>query len=453
MVSVLLEFAMFVNHYSLARSGIQADCGKTIGHSSGFLRAALYFALGQDLSNSRNGEAVLKSQRRQSGQALVAATFGLVVMLGAAGLAVDLGYLRYQRRLQQSAADSAALAGAAEAAAGNATSAAIEDATLNGFRDGVNNVTVNVNPAFAFGTQTGVQVQVRAVQPTFFMRIFGVNTATVSTAAVALSTSGKNCVYALNGFGTALNNGGTTSVSNCGVVVNSNLLNTGSITANSVSVHGTASGSATSPAAVTGTVEAGDPLYRLTPPGGGGGCTAATYSGPTGAAPPLNPTLNQGRYCSIVVTGNVNLTLNPGTYTITQAGGAGVSLNGRGTVTGTGVTIYLRGNAGPVAINTTPTANETLQLRAPTTGALAGILFYQNPGNTQTANIDGKSASRLQGALYFPGATLNLSNTGSLAAYTLAVAKTLSLGGTVNFGSNFSTLPGDSPIKNAVLVE
>jgi hypothetical protein len=296
-----------------------------------------------------------------------------------------------------------------------------------------------------------VQVQVSAVQPTFFMRIFGVNTATVSTVAVALFSSTKNCVYALNGFGTALNNGATVAAPGCGIVVNSNLLNTGSITANSVSVHGTASGSATSPAAVTGTVEAGDPLYRLTPPAGGTGCTAATYNGPTGAAPPLNPRpLRQGRYCSIVVTGNVNLTLNPGTYTITTGG---VSLNGKGTVTGTGVTIYLTGNAGSVAINTAPTANETLQLRAPTTSALAGILFYQDPGNTQTANIDGKGTSRLQGALYFPGATLNLSNTGTLAAYTLAVAKTLSLGGTVNLGSNFSSLPGGSPIKNAVLVE
>jgi hypothetical protein len=393
----------------------------------------------------------VKKQQRESGQALVAAVFGLVVLLGAAGLAIDVGYLRYQRRLQQSAADSAALAGAAESAAGNATSAAQADSSLNGFTNGVNNVTVAVNPAFAFGTNTGVQVQVSAVQPTFFMRIFGVNTATVSTVAVALFSSTKNCVYALNGFGTALNNGATVAAPGCGIVVNSNLLNTGSITANSVSVHGTASGSATSPAAVTGTVEAGDPLYRLTPPAGGTGCTAATYNGPTGAAPPLNPRpLRQGRYCSIVVTGNVNLTLNPGTYTITTGG---VSLNGKGTVTGTGVTIYLTGNAGSVAINTAPTANETLQLRAPTTSALAGILFYQDPGNTQTANIDGKGTSRLQGALYFPGATLNLFNTGTLAAYTLAVAKTLSLGGTVNLGSNFSSLPGGSPIKNAVLVE
>ena len=393
----------------------------------------------------------MKKQQRESGQALVAAVFGLVVLLGAAGLAIDVGYLRYQRRLQQSAADSAALAGAAESTAGNATSAAQADSSLNGFTNGVNHVTVAVNPAFAFGTNTGVQVQVSAVQPTFFMRIFGVNTATVSTVAVALFSSTKNCVYALNGFGSALNNGATVAAPGCGIVVNSNLLNTGSITANSVSVHGTASGSATSPAAVTGTVEAGDPLYRLTPPAGGMGCTAATYAGPTGAAPPLNPRpLRQGRYCSIVVTGNVNLTLNPGTYTITTGG---VSLNGTGTVTGTGVTIYLTGNAGSVAINTAPTANETLQLRAPTTGALAGILFYQDPGNTLPATIDGKGTSRLQGALYFPDATLNLSNTGTLAAYTLAVAKSLSFTGTVNLGSNFSSLPGGSPIKDAVLVE
>jgi len=56
-------------------------------------------------------------------------------------------------------------------------------------------------------------------------------------------------------------------------------------------------------------------------------------------------------------------------------------------------------------------------------------------------------------ALYFPGALLNLSNTGTLAAYTIAVANSLSLSGTVQFASDFSSLPGGSPIKSAVLVE
>jgi hypothetical protein len=80
-------------------------------------------------------------------------------------------------------------------------------------------------------------------------------------------------------------------------------------------------------------------------------------------------------------------------------------------------------------------------------------LFYQDPANPLPASIDGNGASSLQGALYFPGALLNLSNTGALAAYTIAVANSLSLTGNVNFGSDFSSLPGGSPIKSAVLVE
>src|SRR5580704_6808961 len=60
------------------------------------------------------GEIAMKAHSRESGQALLAAAFSLIVLLGAAGLAIDMGYLRYQKRLQQSAADSAALAGAAE---------------------------------------------------------------------------------------------------------------------------------------------------------------------------------------------------------------------------------------------------------------------------------------------------------------------------------------------------
>jgi len=191
--------------------------------------------------------------------------------LGAAGLAIDLGYLRYQRRLQQSAADSAAIAGAAESAAGNATPAAIQDAKLNGFNNGVNNVIVNVNPAFPFGAVTGVQVRVQAVHPTFFMRIFGVNNATVATTAVAINNSAKNCVYALNIFGTAISNSGAVTASGCGIVDDANLLNTGSINATSVAVRGSAFGSFTIPAAILGIVAAADPLYRLTPPGGGGG--------------------------------------------------------------------------------------------------------------------------------------------------------------------------------------
>jgi hypothetical protein len=419
------------------------------------------------------GEAVVKRNPRELGQALLAATFGLVVLLGAAGLAVDVGYLRYQRRLQQSAADSAALAGAAEAAAGNATAAARQDASLNGFIHNtntvtnVNDVSVIVNPAFPFGATTGVQVQVSAVHPTFCMRIFGVNKSTVSTTAVAITNSAKNCVYGLNNFGTDITNSGTLTANvpapGCGLVADANLHNTGTINAASVSVHGTASGSATNPAAVTGIVQAGDPLYRLTAPGAGG-CKAnfppgndGIINGVNGVTPTPTFTLTPGTYCSgMTISKRANVILKAGTYVITGSLVAnGINWNGAGTVTtsGGGVTIYVARGAGQVQINNLAGSAEQISLDAPTNGAYTGILFYQDPGNALAATIDGKSVSTLQGALFFSAATLNLSNINA-AAYTITVARSLAFSGNVNLGrSDYSSLTGGSPIKNAVLVE
>ena len=51
-------------------------------------------------------------RRNQAGQVLVTTALGLVMLLGFAGLAVDMGVMRYQRRLQQTAADGAGIAGA-----------------------------------------------------------------------------------------------------------------------------------------------------------------------------------------------------------------------------------------------------------------------------------------------------------------------------------------------------
>jgi hypothetical protein len=408
----------------------------------------------------------VKRAQKESGQALVAAAFALIVLLGAAGLAIDLGYLRFQRRLQQSAADSAAIAGAAEAPAGNAIAAATQDAKLNGFNNGVNNVTVSVNPAFPFGAVTGVQVQVSALHPTFFMRVFGVTSSTVSATAVAINNSAKNCVYALNIFGTGITNSGTLTANipapGCGIVANSSLLNTGSINAASVSVHGSAFGSLTIPAAITGIVQAADPLFRLNAPGTGGACKSGPNPGDdgiivgaTGTNPTTSFTLSPGKYCSgIKITNRANLTLNPGTYVITGTSAVnGINWNGSGTVTGAGVTFYVAPAAGQVAINNLPAGSETLSLTAITTGPRAGILFYQSPGNTLTATIKGIGASVFQGTFYFPRAHLNLSDTGTTAAYTLAVARSLTLSGTVKFASDFSSLPGGSPIKQAVLAE
>jgi Putative Flp pilus-assembly TadE/G-like len=384
---------------------------------------------------------------RNSGQALVAATVGLVALIGATGLAVDMGYLRYQKRLQQSAADSAAIAGAAEVGYGSVAGAAQQDSTLNGFTDGVNHVTVVVNQPPATGPYAGltgyVEVLVTAEHPTFFIKIFGVNTATLTARAVAQYAGAKNCVYALEG-GLGITNSGTFTAPLCGVVDDGDLLNSGNLTAASVDVHGAASGTATIPGAVTGIVQAADPLAFIPLPAGGG-CQTPNFA-------PNPVILFPGDYCAgINITGAKNVIFSPGVYEVTAGG---ISFNGTGIITGNGVTFSIAPTGGNVSVNGAPGATQQLNLTAPTTGTNAGVLFYQDPLNLAPASIQGFGTTTLQGALYFPSATLTLGNISSGAnGYTIVVGKTLNLSGTLNLGSDYSSLPNGSPIKQAVLVE
>ena len=403
--------------------------------------------------------ALMLRSKRQSGQALVAATFGLVALIGATGLAIDMGYLRYQKRLQQSAADSAALAGAAETGfGGDVTAAAQQDSLLNGFTDGANNVTVTVNPNYQ-GHANAVEVLVSAVQPTFFMKIFGVNTATVTSRAVAqFSGNGiKNCIYAL-GRGGSIDNDQTISAPSCGIISNGDFFTGGGrVTAASIGVVGSADTNNINPTPVTGIVAAADPLSYLRAPASGGACKDGTLTSPPPPGgggrrrrppPQARFTLTPGLYCSITVTGNVDLTLSPGTYVL--ATGGKISFGGTGTVTGSNVTFYLSSGAtGGVTLGN----GVTFDLTAPTAGPYTGILFFQDAANASAATIDGTNASKLQGAFYFPSAMLTVNGAAANAAYMIFVAQSMELNATVNLPSNYSSLTGGSPIKNAVLVE
>jgi hypothetical protein len=388
---------------------------------------------------------------KEAGQALVLAAMGLTLFILAAGLGIDMGYLRYQKRLQQSAADSAAIAGAAEIPFSGCSSGscpgATTDSASNGFTDGVNNVTVTVYSPPNDGPHAGlpgyVEVLVTKIQPTFFVRIAGVNSATVTARAVAyLSGNFQNCIYALGTGPGGITNSGTLSASNCGIISNHNLHTTGSTTAREIGVVGNANGN-NQPAAKIGIVPAADPLSYLQPPATGG-CLPGGAGNVNGTIP---VTLNPGNYCGgISIKGTQNVTLNPGTYTIT---GGGLTFSGTGTVSGTGVTLYIGASGGAVTLNT----GQTVNLSAPTTGADAAILFYQDPGNTSAAVITGTPTSEFEGSIYFPSAALTFGPTSDTAPYTIAVAKTLRFDGTLTFGSDFSSLPNGSPIKNAVLVE
>jgi Flp pilus assembly protein TadG len=398
-----------------------------------------------------------KKRRRESGYGLVFAAFGLIVLLGAAGMSVDIGYLRYQRRLIQSAADSAALAGAAVlgagGGAGQAVIAARNDSQINGFQNGqptasgTSTIKVDATQISFGGNNNTMQVVVTDIYPTFFMRIFGAanRNVTVSTTAIAQYLGGRGCIYALTGgTGINLSGAGNIDVPNCNVISNQNISGAGSITAAAVGAHGRSSVAST-PAAVTGTQQTPDPLsYLAPPPIPGGICQTVNYTAnkPGGQAP-----LSPGKYCSISFGTALSqpVTLIPGTYVITGNGGVGLSFRGSGTITGAGVTFYITGG------NVQTAASQNLQLSAPNNG----ILFFQSNTNNSTATIAATGGSKLQGALYFPNATLNLNGgANNTAQYMLLVAKSLNIRTNVRFPSNYTSLAnGYSPVRTTALIQ
>ena len=154
-------------------------------------------------------------RKNEKGQTLVMAALVLIVLLGFAGLAVDMGVLRYDKRLQQTAADAAAIAGADELRLGGAVITAGQGAAnANGFTDGgaactdtsnvgCVSVTINNPPNSGphFGNAHYVEAIVTVVQPTFFIRALGRDRSLVSARAVATavgnSGTGAGCVYTL----------------------------------------------------------------------------------------------------------------------------------------------------------------------------------------------------------------------------------------------------------------
>jgi len=441
------------------------------------------------------------SRRKQSGQVLVGVAVAFVVLAGFAGLAIDMGNLRYQKRLQQTAADGAAMAGADEirfASGAGVTGAARNEAAKNGFTNTAGNVTNCFASGATLGTvcvqvlrapssvtlpdgrviqggpHTGntnyVEVLVAKVQPTFFMSLFGV-TKQVTVARAVATLIGENgtspgCVYTLGppGTGVGVTNSGTPSLNapTCGIEDNGDFTTNGAkvdITAGSIGAVGSTTnngggsvlcGNPLAACEVQTIAPTTDPLAFIQAPAVG---TPVNWTGsPVPGTTYKKITINSGDVVNFpagtyIVNGD--LTINAGATVCNQTAACAAA-----GVPNAGVTFYVT-NGGTVKIN----GGASVYLAAPNAGTYAGILFYQNPSDTSKAIIDGNSTSYYQGALYFPGAELDFggtSFTNSTAKYTIIVAHDLKLNGTstVQLKSDYSTLPGGvSIIENAILVE
>ena len=79
---------------------------------------------------------------------------------------------------------------------------------------------------------------------------------------------------------------------------------------------------------------------------------------------------------------------------------------------GTGVTIYLRDKDALVLFN----QNSHIDLSAPTSGAMAGVLLYadRNIGEYTKHEINSDSSSQLNGAVYLPESELLINSNGDM---------------------------------------
>lgn len=138
--------------------------------------------------------------REQDGQALVIGALSMTAIIGFLALATDVGILFRAKRNVQIAADAAATAAAVDAKFGlSASSAAQAAATSNGITNGVAGATVTVNSPPLNGPNAGasnyVEVVIQQPNPTFFMKVFNIGSATVTARAVAgIPNPGTNCI-------------------------------------------------------------------------------------------------------------------------------------------------------------------------------------------------------------------------------------------------------------------
>jgi Flp pilus assembly protein TadG len=391
----------------------------------------------------------MKIVRDEEGMTTIMVALSLTVLLGFVGLATDVGLMLRQRRIAQTIADSAAIAGVTESLIeGNPSSvtsgmwtAASHDAAMNGFSPGASNGAVNssnglsltltLNPTLSGTATTGaVQAVVSFNTPTVFMNVLGIHSMNIGAKSVASDQlDADGCFNVQNGEGLAnpaATMGGSSELfgQNCGVTLNGNLSMGGSSNVNAKFV--VASGTVTNGgnSSITGPVYQNapptpDPLPKLQQTANQPtiNTTAKTCTAPAGSGMSCIYNYNSG---------TLNGTLQSNTIYLFDSnvnGGGGPSITG--SVTGSNVTIYLSGNI-PFDFSN----NGNLNLTPPGYGAscvgslnpLCGVLFDaptdgangngtytcshghgNNYGNPAEMYFDfGSSTSDLEGVVYAP---------------------------------------------------
>ena len=409
---------------------------------------------------------VLPAWRSRRGGVAIIVAITLVVLIGFVALGTEVVSLLMTSRQMQAAADLAALAAATARTLGYPTAYANEAVALArdaGFVNGATNptTTVAVNSPPVSGAYSGnaaaVQVVITQVRPMLLSGLSHNAAYTLTTKATGLTGEPGACVLALDGSvasAISADNGYNIVLTNCGIAANSSsssairLTGGADLYASWLNVVGNISVSNGATVNISGATRTGgtavaNPYAARVPPTPGGTCLNGALSSGGG-------TLSPGTYCTGISAPGGTVTLQAGTYVLKDSD---FNVSGGATVNGTGVTIVLTttgtgANIGKVTINN----NATVNLTAPTTGTLSGMVLFQDirAPSTSISNFTGAKAITLNGAVYFPNTTLNFVNGTSLGgACTQVIARMIYFAANTALSGNctgYGTLPaGGTP--------
>lgn len=383
--------------------------------------------------------------RDTSGNMAILAAIGMPVLIGSAGLAVDMTQWYAWKRELQLATDQAAIS-----AAWARTDSLTQDLyTTRGTQDYNANLAVTKNfasaPTFALanyanGTANSVVVRATATKSLPFSSIFtgqGITIYATSQASFAPGKPYTACLEALQKNGTGFSIGGNATVNaKCGLAALScdadalTIDGSASVTTDSIAVCGTAdvpsSLDSVTSEHVTGLT---DPYASLTPPTDSRtGTTTCTGNGSKKVCAYTPGTYSGG------ITVKATSSFAPGVYVID---GGTLDLTANYTVTGTGVmfvlkngaTIKFGGSGNNNTVSLTPILSSTLtsspyNYSQSAADALAGMLVFEDRNNNPSQNhiINGNSTSLIQGTIYLPAGTAQVNGTADIDSSCLQIA-------------------------------
>jgi Putative Flp pilus-assembly TadE/G-like len=400
----------------------------------------------------------------ERGSVAITVALCMTVLLGFAALVVDVGLNWATRTSAQTAADSAALAGASRLLVDGPAAAISEVETLLELTvDGLTGVAgwatdgVEANGEIVCWTlpadppgpgadcpdgSNALQVITPPIEVQYaFAPVLGKASNSIKALAAAGvgPTAPNNCVLCLLDTGginrlAALGTGAITAIGG-GIVVNSDddpalVSVNGDITADQIRVVGGADdgpgGGDILPLPEEGGPPVVDPLGDLPTPD-------KLPSPPvlrSNTALPVNTdtTLQPGIYTSVTVSDGATLTLDEGVYVFRTT--TGLTVEDDSTVSGDGVTIYLACASYPAPCSG---AGARFRLREdgqfdatpPTDGKYAGLSIFADPGNTRFMRLQSSQGLTLAGALYGASMPVRIEDSGDLTVNSLLVVGSL----------------------------